>query len=47
MAKVFPVKQLTYAFTTVRGYFHLEFLTETEATEVFEKWEPIFLGNQS
>ena len=42
-----PLKRLIYAFTTVRGNIHLEFLTETEATEVFEKWEPTFLGNQS
>ena len=45
-AKIFPLKRLIYAFTTVRGNIHPEFLTETEATEVFEKWEPTFLGNQ-
>ena len=37
-AKVFPLKRPTYAFTTGRVYFHLEFLTETEATENLEKW---------
>ena len=37
-AKVFPLKRPTYAFTTGRVYFHLGFLTETEATEVLEKW---------
>ena len=46
-AKIFPLKRLIYAFTTVRVNIHLEVLTGTEATEVIEKWEPTFLGNQS
>ena len=33
--------------STVRSNIHLEFLTESEATENFEKWDPIILGNQS
>ena len=37
----------TYAFITVRGNIHLEFLPETVAREVFETSEPTFLGNQS
>ena len=36
-AKNFPLIRLTYASTTVRGKIHLEFLTEMEAREVFEK----------
>ena len=46
-AEIVPLKRLAYAFTTVRGNIHLEFLNEMEATEFFEKWEPTFFRNQS
>ena len=35
-AKIFPLKRLIHAFTTVRGKIHLDFQIEKEATEIFE-----------
>ena len=46
-ARLFPLKRLVFAFNTARGNIHLEFLTVEEADEVFNNWQPHFLGQNS
>ena len=38
---------MVFAFNTARGNIHLEFLTVEEADEVFNNWQPHFLGQNS
>ena len=46
-AKHYPLKRLMYAFNTTRGNIHLEFASKEEADEVYDSWQPKYLGEAS
>ena len=46
-AKDFSLRQLVFAFQTVRGNIHLKFFTEDDAEEVFTSWKSNFLASET
>ena len=46
-AKHYPLKRLVHAFNTTRGNVHLEFASKEETDNVYDSWQPNYLGDAS